>query len=407
MNVCAPRIRVSVQSVAFIACMLTMITGSVLAQAGSQQQQDPQNEKIQIGTNLVTASVIVTDRYSRFIQGLSRTDFQVREDGAPQRIEDFSSTEDAFNVALLIDTSRSTQNKLGAIRKAAQTFIKQLQPNDRVMIVSFDEKVEFVTDFTNNRAELDKAIRSLKSSYLTRMYDAIHLTINEKMKNFRGRKAIVVLTDGVDRSSKLADFESVLDLVSTTGIITYTIQYETRNDGAAPSRPLFLPRIGSSFAAGSELTWRDLQDQEETKKEPKPLINLPRPDTSIFGMDPKPSTPPPGARPSTTVNRKDSQVIRDPYLIASEFLHTLAVQSGALHLRAESIENTTYAFQLIATELRNQYTLTYISTNDQRDGGYRTIAVSVKNPELVVRTRLGYRAPKDAPAPATEKPAKP
>src|SRR5262249_9246243 len=132
-------------------------------------QQDQQNEKIKIGTNLVTAAVIVTDRYGHFITGLNRGDFKVLEDGVPQKIEDFSSTEAPFNVALLIDTSRSTQNKLSAIRKAALTFIKGLQPNDRVMIVSFDEKINFVTDFTNNRAELEKAVRSLKSSYLTRL----------------------------------------------------------------------------------------------------------------------------------------------------------------------------------------------------------------------------------------------
>src|SRR5687767_13749601 len=67
-------------------------------------QQDPQNEKIKIGTNLVTAAVIVTDRYGRFISGLGRNDFAVLENGSAQKIEDFSSTEAPFNVALLIDT---------------------------------------------------------------------------------------------------------------------------------------------------------------------------------------------------------------------------------------------------------------------------------------------------------------
>jgi VWFA-related protein len=330
-------------------------------------QQDPQNEKIKIGTNLVTAAVIVTDRYGRFISGLGRNDFAVLENGSAQKIEDFSSTEAPFNVALLIDTSRSTQNKLSAIRKAAQTFLKGLQPNDRVMIVSFDEKINFVTDFTDNRAVLEKAVKSLKSSYLTRLYDAIHLTINEKMINMKGRKAIVVLTDGVDRSSKLATFESALELVSNAGIISYTIQYETRNDGGPTNRPLLIPRIGGSFVSN--------------------FARISSPRVNDFG------------------DQQNDRPRRDPYLIASDFLRTLAVQSGARHLRAESIENTTYAFQLIAEELRHQYTLTYISTNEQRDGAYRTVAVGVKDPNLVVRTRLGYRAPLGDP-PDTEKPEK-
>jgi VWFA-related protein len=359
----------------------------------SQQDEGP----LKIGTNLVTAGVIVTDRYGRFITGLNRGDFAVREDGKLHKIENFSSTEAAFNVALLIDTSRSTQNKLGAIRKAAQSFIKLLQPRDRVMIVSFDEKINFVTDFTSNRAELDRAVKSLKSSYLTRLYDAIHLTVNEKMKNLPGRKAIVVLTDGVDRSSKLASFESALELVSNAGIISYTIQYETRNDGGPINRPLFLPRFGNSFVGGAVRRWQEPQDKPA--EEPKPLINLPRPTTSILSA-------PPGSQPSSRVNQQASQSLRDPYLVAFEFLRALAVQSGALHLRAESIESTTYQFQIIAEELRNQYTLTYISTNEQRDGNYRTIAVGVRNPDLVVRTRLGYRAAKADPADA-EKSGKP
>lgn len=384
----------------------------VVRQDSRQDKQDPQDQKdtVKISTNLVTVPVIVTDRFGRFIPGLTRGDFAVREEGTPQKIEDFSSTEAPFNVALLIDTSRSTHNKLGAIRKAAETFIKQLQPNDRVMIVGFDEKITFVTDFTNNRSELERAVKSLKSSYLTRLYDAIHLTINEKMKNLPGRKAIVVLTDGVDRSSKLATFESSLDLVASNGIITYAIQYETRNDGTPMNKPLFYPRFGNSFTSRSGLTWQDLQQEpQKPKEEPKPLINIPRPSTSIMGTQPPPELPGRGSQPSTRVNSQVEQQIRDPYLIAADYLHTLAVQTGALHLRAENIENTTYAFQIIGIELRNQYTLTYISTNEQRDGNYRAIAVGVRNPELVARARKVYRAPKADPAEsdAEKKSAKP
>jgi VWFA-related protein len=370
-------------------------------------KQEPQDQKdtVKISTNLVTVPVIVTDRFGRFITGLQRGDFTIREEGAPQKIEDFSSTEAPFNVALLIDTSRSTHNKLGAIRKAAETFIKQLQPNDRVMIVSFDEQINFVTDFTNNRNELERAVKSLKSSYLTRLYDAIHLTINEKMKNLPGRKAIVVLTDGVDRSSKLATFESSLDLVASQGIITYAIQYETRNDGAPANRPLFLPRFGNSLVSRSSAKQQEQQPQQP-KEEPKPLINLPRPTTTIMGADGISS---PGSRPSTRVNAQAQQPLRDPYLVAASYLQTLAGQTGALYLRAENIENSTYAFQIIAIELRNQYTLTYISTNEQRDGNYRTIAVGVRNPDLIARGRRVYRAPKveSAEFDAEKKPAKP
>jgi len=145
---------------------------------GQRGQQEPQRpDVIKVNTALVTVPVVVTDRYGQFVTGLSRNDFRLQENGEPQQIASFSSTEAPFNVALLIDTSRSTRNKLGAIRKAALNFVKQLQPNDRVLVVTFDEKVNFLGDFTSDRREIERAIRSVKSSYLTSLYDAVHLTI--------------------------------------------------------------------------------------------------------------------------------------------------------------------------------------------------------------------------------------
>jgi Ca-activated chloride channel homolog len=357
-------------------------------------KQDPQQPSIKIGTNLVTVPVIVTDRYGRFVTGLTSKEFTVREEGSAQKIEDFSSTEAPFSVALLIDTSRSTQNKLSRIRKAAETFIKQLLPNDRIMVVSFDEKVRFVCDFTSDHAELKRAVKSLQSSYATSLYDAIHLTINERMNKIQGRKAIVVLTDGVDTASKRATYQSAIELAASAGIITYTVQYETRNDGS--SKPLFLPGIGNSFAPRLGLKWQDAPQQkpkpesEESKSESegKSLITIPRPKEGA-----PMSTP--GSLPSSRVNGQQQEPIRDRYLIATDFLRTLAAQSGGLPFRAETIENTSYAFQLIANELHNQYTLTYISTNERKDGNYRAIAVGVNNPDLIVRARRFYRAPKE------------
>ena len=357
-------------------------------------QQDSQQPSIKIGTNLVTVPVIVTDRYGNFVTGLTRKEFTVREEGSQQRIEDFSSTEAPFSVALLIDTSRSTQNKLGRIRKAAETFIKQLLPNDRIMVVRFDGQVQFVSDFTSDHAELKRAVKSLQSGYMTSLYDAIHKTINEKMNKIQGRKAIVVLTDGVDTASKQATYESAIELAASAGIITYTVQYETRNDGS--SRPISIPGIGGSFAPPSGLKWQDTPQQKpkpesegsKSESEGKTLINIPRPQESA-------PTATPGSPPSSRVNSQSQQPIRDRYLIASDFLRTLAAQSGGLPFRAETIENTSYAFQRIANELHNQYTLTYISSNERRDGDYRAIAVGVNNSDLIVRARRFYRAPKD------------
>jgi VWFA-related protein len=216
------------------------------------------------------------------------------------------------------------------------------------------------------------------------------------MNKIQGRKAIVVLTDGVDTASKQATFESAIELAASAGIITYAVQYETRNDGGSPIKPRDLPGGANLFAPSPGLKWQDAPQQkpkpesEEPKSESegKSLINMPRPK-----QDAPTSTP--GAPPSSRVNSQRQQPIRDPYVIATDFLRTLAAQSGGLPFKAETIENTSYAFQHISTELHNQYTLTYISSNERKDGNYRAIAVGVNNPDLIVRARRFYRAPKD------------
>ena len=321
---------------------------------GQRGEQEPQRpDVIKVNTALVTVPVVVTDRYGQFVTGLSRNDFRLHENGEPQQIASFSSTEAPFNVALLIDTSRSTRNRLGAIRKAALNFVKQLQPNDRVLIVTFDEKVNFLGNFTSDRREIERAIRSVKSSYLTSLYDAIHLTINEKLAPIKGRKAIIALTDGVDTGSRQATYESTLELVTNAGVSGYAIQYDTRNDGGSPMSPFALPRM-----PGAYLFSRFIHGATQTRNQPP----------------------------------------RDRYLIASEYMRAVAARSGALYLRAESIESSSSAFALIANELRHQYTLAYYPTNDKRDGGFRTIAVSVKGGDFSVRARQGYRATKEEKA---------
>ena len=212
-------------------------------------QQDQQQPSIKIGTNLVTVPVIVTDRYGRFVTGLGRNQFIVREEGSQQKIEDFSSTEAPFSVALLIDTSRSTHNKLGSIRKAAETFIKQLLPNDRIMVVSFDDKVRFVCDFTSDHAELKRAVNSLKSNYATSLYDAIHLTINEKMSKIQGRKAIVVLTDGVDTASKQATWR--ISYSGLSGTPTAAHFHGPAQPGANAGVAVPIPNVATSPIQGS------------------------------------------------------------------------------------------------------------------------------------------------------------
>ena len=194
----------------------------------SQKREDPQQpETIRVDTSLVRVPVVVADSAGRFVTGLARSDFQITEDGKPQEITTFLATDAPFTVALLIDTSRSTTGYLDLIRNAAIGFVKQLQPQDRVLVVTFDEKVNFLGDFTSDRGQLQRLIKGVRSNYLTRIYDAISLTIGEKLMPIKGRKAIVVFSDGVDTLSGQATYESTLDLVARSGVLVYAVQYRS------------------------------------------------------------------------------------------------------------------------------------------------------------------------------------
>jgi Ca-activated chloride channel homolog len=309
---------------------------------GQKHEPEQKAETIRVDTSLVTVPVIVTDSVGRFVTGLTRSDFQIFEDGKPQEISSFSATEAPFNVALIIDSSSSTQYWLDTIRKAALSFVKQLQTQDRVLIVTVDERVNFHGDFTSDRHELQRKINSIKSNYLTAIYDGISQTISEKLTPIKGRKAIVAFTDGIDTFSKQSSCESTLDLALHSGVLVYIVQYGGISEGISINSPCMVPGQ-----------------------------NLP---------------------PSLSDLQVRQRLGRERQIIATSFLQVLAEQSGARKLRAGNIENLRRAFALIADELRHQYTLGYYSTYNQQDGSYRTISVRLKRPDLAVRARQGYRA---------------
>src|SRR5215510_11701258 len=183
---------------------------------------------VRINTTLVTVPVSVLDRQGRFVSGLKREDFNVFEDGVEQSIIHFEPTEMPFTVALLLDTSASTRFDLGEIKEAAIEFARQLRPQDRVLVVTFNDEVYLLTEATNDFDRISQVIqRKARPGQSTRLYDAIDLVINERLNKIQGRKAIVLFTDGVDTSSYLASYESTLREAEELDALIYPIQYDT------------------------------------------------------------------------------------------------------------------------------------------------------------------------------------
>src|SRR5262245_28593289 len=163
-----------------------------------KEEEVGEGDVVRIDTILVTVPVSVLDRQGRFVPDLRREDFRVFENGIEQRIAYFEPTEKPFTVALLLDTSGSTRFQLWQIKEAAIAFAKQLRPQDRVLVVTFNEQVLLLTEATNDLNVVSAVIeQNANSGDSTRLYDAVSLVINERLNKIRGRKAIVLFTDGV------------------------------------------------------------------------------------------------------------------------------------------------------------------------------------------------------------------
>src|SRR5215210_546707 len=189
---------------------------------------EPQDvETLKTDTDLVTVPVVATDNGGLYIADLRQEEFTLTEDGVAQEIAFFGKVAAPFHVVLMLDTSSSTQDKLRQIQQAAFTFVQQLQPADRVKVISFDDKITDLNEFTSDREVLRTAINTARPGEGTKVYDAMDLALNT-VRKIRGRKAIVILTDGMDWHSDSATFERNVRFVDEEGVVVYPIRYDTR-----------------------------------------------------------------------------------------------------------------------------------------------------------------------------------
>jgi Mg-chelatase subunit ChlD len=216
-----------------------------------EQQQDAKQtgpeeveagDVIRVNTTLVTIPVSVMDRDGRYVPNLEKEEFRIWEDGVEQEVAFFQSVDKPFSVVLMLDTSPSTQFRLEDIQDAAISFVNQLRRDDKVSVVSFNDDIRVLSDFTTDRSKLQRAILRSKTDDGTRLYDAVDMVINRQLSRVQGRKAIVLFTDGVDTTSRLATFDSnVMDAQELDALI-YTVQYDTSADmGGISNYPVGRP----------------------------------------------------------------------------------------------------------------------------------------------------------------------
>ncbi|HET6889763.1 MAG TPA: VWA domain-containing protein [Pyrinomonadaceae bacterium] len=335
--------------------------------AGSQQPNPSSSEPIsgpeeveagdviKVNTTLVTLPVSVTDRDGRYIPNLRKEDFRLWEDGVEQQVAFFASVDKPFSLVLMLDTSGSTRFRIEEIQDAAITFVNQLRPDDRVMVVSFDDDVRILSDFTGDRGRLRDAIRHTRTGDGTKLYDAVDMVINQQLSRIPGRKAIVLFTDGVDTTSRRGSYASNVRDAEELDALIYPVQYDTYRD------------VNSGGGGG----W------------PGGGVRVPTsPIDILIGIM--------GGRIGGRRGGGSVGTSRSDYERGDRYLRELAERTGARGYQADSVSNLSYAFAGIADELRRQYSLGYYPSRAPRPGERRQVRVRVNQPNLAVRTRDSY-----------------
>lgn len=293
-----------------------------------------ENDVVRVSTSLITVPAEVLDRSGRYIGNLQKNDFRIYENGVEQQLAYFASVEQPFTVALLLDVSGSTQAQLQAIRTAANTFIKRLRPNDRLLLVSFDGTINVLTEAVT-LSELRKQKLRLDAVHDgTLLYDTVGFVLNQRLARIPGRKAIVLMTDGVDNGSKRASLKQNIRDAEEANVVIYTVQYNT-----LPQLPARLSQISN------------LKAREHVR----------------------------------------TKMIKD-YGIGSSYLESLAEKSGGRIYRADDLSDVPQMFSAITDELGRQYSLGYYPKGQLQPGERRDIKVQTRQPNLVVRARESYVA---------------
>ncbi len=185
---------------------------------------------LEIETNLVTLPVSVLDTKGRFISNLHQKDFEIYENGIRQKVDYFASVESPFTVVLLLDVSPSTKYKISEIQNAAISFVDQLRRNDRLVVLPFSKDISIISRRKANFHRVRSAIRKTKFGQGTSIYEAVDYSVNNLLDDITGRKAIVILSDGVDTSSRLSSYSKSLRAAEKIDTLIYSIRYNTFED---------------------------------------------------------------------------------------------------------------------------------------------------------------------------------
>jgi VWFA-related protein len=331
----------------------------------SQTQQKPD---ISVDVKLVNVLATVRNKKGEIVRNLTKDDFTLDEDGRPQTIQYFSQESDLpLTLGLLVDTSMSQRSVLGQERTASYSFFDHMlrEDKDKAFLIHFDHEVELLEDLTSSRQKLESALQLIENPERdsngggygggrgggggggrgrghgggggggTLLYDAVYLASNEVMKKQQGRKALIVLTDGVDHGSK-ETLETAIESAQRADTLVYSILFsgEERGSGGGGG----WPGGGGGRHGGG------------------------------------------GPRGETVDGKK--------------VLQRLSRETGAQMYEVTKKESIEEIYARIEEELRHQYSIGYTPDRGNAEAGYHKIHLAAKQKDLIVQARDGYYSDK-------------
>jgi len=342
------------------ACWLAVLICLLLLPAGAlQSQQQPQ---ISVEVKVVNVLATVRDKHGQIVSSLGKDDFELEEDWHPQTIAYFTRETDLpLTLGLLVDTSESQRRVLDQERTASRSFIDDMLrvDKDKAFVIHFDREVELLQDLTSSRQKLESALDLVGAPQLVRnggggsggggsggsrqqyggggtlLYDAIYLASDEVTKKQQGRKALIVLSDGVDHGSK----ETLVDAIMTAqraDTVVYSILFADEQAYQSPFGGFGGPGMGRHGGYGGGHRY----PQEE------------HPD-------------------------------------GKKILERISRETGGRLFEVSKKQPIDQIYASIAEELRNQYSLGYTPGPDVAPG-YHKIHLATKQKDMTVQTRDGY-----------------
>jgi VWFA-related protein len=364
-------------------CVLTEF--GLAGRAAAQQTSTPQTPTMSVQVNVVNVLATVRDKHGKIINDLAKEDFTLTEDGRPQTVHYFTRETDLpLSLGLLVDTSLSQRQVLDKERSASHSFLDQMvrENKDKAFIIHFDREIELLQDFTSSHAKLEAALEQLQTPQFTQtsggnspdtdpgsgrgsgrhgngggggthLYDAVYLATDESdglMSKQQGRKALIILSDGVDRGSK-ETLEGAIASAQRADTIVYSILFKD-DEGYGNQRGFGGPRIGlGGGGMGGPM--------------------------GGGGMGRRGG----GRYPSE--ERPDGKKI----------LEQISKQTGGRLFEVSKKQPIDDIYSQIEEELRNQYSLGYTPDRGGASAeGYHKIQLITSRKDAVVQTREGYYA---------------